>query len=74
MSKFTIEKGVPVEGRATEYKYPIDELEVGDSFMVPWSSGSHGSVRGYASIRNKLTEKKFTCKLVDEGLRVWRIK
>ncbi len=70
---FTIEKNHPIpKGRA---KYPLDQLEVGDSFFIPEvDKERHKNIRIYVSgwARRSKTGMKFTTRAVDDGIRVWR--
>ena len=66
-----IEKGVPIPENSGNKKYPWKELEVGDSFFT---SESAQTVAGSASHASKRTNRKFICRSVDGGTRVWRVK
>ncbi len=69
-----IEKGVPlntnrIHGNA---RYPWREMEVGDSFLV-----LERKITNFSAIANsacKRTGFKFTCRTVEGGVRVWRVK
>jgi hypothetical protein len=69
MSDVQIEKGIPVPTRGRASKYPWNELQVGDSFLLPnddapsASSLSTGAKK--AGIKIKVRE-------VENGVRVWR--
>lgn len=68
---FEIEKGVPIPQRPAgkKKKYPISEMEVGDSFA--FTSEQMYGVMG--AIRNA-KPKKFSTRLIGDRLhRVWRI-
>lgn len=81
----TIEKGVPVPPKKVRRcQYPLDEMNVGDSFAIPIShdivpakrlrSNMHNSITRY---RNRVSYKsEFITRTVFEGgklkLRVWR--
>ena len=72
MGVYKIEKGVKL--RPATSQYPIEKLEVGDSFVVP-----KGEVGG--STRTYLYQVAVRCGMkvairveTDGGLRVWRIK
>jgi len=62
---------------------PIDELEIGDSFFIPYTAHKDGAKRlsGYLSMRmflaKKNNTKNFTQRQVIEGnqsgIRIWRI-
>ena len=68
-----IEKNIPIpEKRRT---YPLDELDIGDSFLVQVPKEEIKSARNKlsASVSNaSKTGSKFTVRVVDGGLRVWR--
>jgi len=69
---FAIEKGIPIPGGSKlAPKYPFDKLDVNDSFFVP---GARRATVGAAAYHfaNK-NGRKFTVRLVDDGVRVWRI-
>jgi hypothetical protein len=76
--QFKIESGVPIPTGPVlrKSKYPLAGMQPGDSFFVPGAKVSiQKSVRAAASVfsaRNKGTE--FTARLVEGGLRVWRVK
>ena len=66
-----IRNDVPLPTRATkiEPKYPIAELEVGESFWVPITKAS---LYSHALRVSKATERKFIVRAEAEGSRVWR--
>ena len=74
---YKIEKNVPLyptrPTRGINYKYPLGDMEIGDSFFVPGSKHStvNGPIQGFR-LRNPGT--KFSCRMTDDGIRVWRIK
>ena len=68
---FTIEKNVPMPKTSRVSKYPFDKLEVGDSFLV--AGGKKGTVAAAANAAAKRLERKFTVRVVEDGVRVWRI-
>jgi hypothetical protein len=70
---FKIEKGVPLiprPGGRTGSKYPLDEMEVGDSFLVEGGTVKNLSctIRAHA----KKVGGKFATRTVEGGVRVWR--
>lgn len=70
---FTIEKSIPIPAtRKPNEVYPFQELEVGDSFFVPFTVSNPGSVRACASAYAKRHSVKLVCKKVEDGMRVWR--
>lgn len=67
---------VPVDAgkRGRKAVYPLSELAVGESFFVPTeSSYVQDSVRAAASYRGKRLGRKFCCRSMDGGIRVWRL-
>ena len=78
---YKIEKNIPkpVDGKI---KYPLRELEVGDSFFVPLDGRSPGDLQNsiLGSARSERFEgKRFSTHVVKEdgkriGIRCWRIK
>lgn len=71
---FEIEKDVPL-GRSTgarERKYPLDIMEVGDSFALPVEARQKVvSAASYFGARNR---RKFSIKRHGDGYRCWRVK
>ena len=72
---YKIEKGIPMtKPRAIrERKYPIREMKVGDSFLIPEKDliqSQSQSVRTIASENGY----KVAVRKVDGGVRVWRVK
>lgn len=73
MSEFTIEKGIPVAksiGRGRKNKYPFGAMEVGDSFFVKEGKGKN--ISRVCCMYGKSLTRRFTCRTVDGGVRVWR--
>lgn len=69
--KYTIEKNIPIPGRALTL--PLGEMELGDSFIDTETSVS--TLRTVLSRCKKLhPDKDFTSVVVDNGIRVWRTK
>ncbi len=79
-SKYTIENGIPIpssrntgkwEGGEPEL-FPLNELEVGQSFLV--TGRSHNGVSTHISVAKRyLAPKRFTTREMTSGTRVWRI-
>ena len=77
MSLAKIEKGIPIPANATTgpgtpRKYPLAEMEVGDSFLAPLNR--KGSVKSRASLHARKTGRQFCVRVTEAGVRVWRIK
>ena len=68
-----IEKGIPIPAgqQGAPRKYPFDEMEIGDSFLV--AEEKIRSVRALASLAKKKNGMKVATRKVDGGFRVWRI-
>lgn len=72
-------KGKP-KNTGRKPKYPILELNINDSFLIPFEKGrlNHEiQSRAWGTISNfrkKHPERKFTTRLVNHGVRVWRTK
>lgn len=69
-----IDKGIPIpeNARRGRHGYPWADMGVGDSFFV--SNGRVANFRStcwHACVRHK--PKKFICRAVEGGVRVWRI-
>jgi len=64
-----IEKGIikPESTTKREQKYPWDQMEVGDSFLVTGVKLTSTKAMCY-----KHAPKKFSARLVKDGVRVWR--
>lgn len=61
--------------------YPFDKMEIGDSFSVP--TPKHRKVQSFASTLSSCARSwanahgkkvKFTCRIQDNNVRIWRIK
>ena len=79
--QFEIRKGVPVPLAYDAHggrKYPWDELEVGDSFVVPLDGKTYSMRRSRLTASSRLAEirlgRKFVFRAVPEGVGVWRTK
>jgi hypothetical protein len=72
-----IEKGVPFPNRAprvSKYRFPLGEMDVGDSFFVSVKDDSFlNSARSLISKYGRVFKRKFATRMMDDGLRVWRI-
>jgi hypothetical protein len=73
MSTPKIDKDVPIpEWGKVKLTYPFNEMDVGDSFVVPKEKGS--SMRNCAFHYSRRWGKEFVTRKVKNGLRVWRTK
>ena len=84
--KIEIEEGIPiwppsppVRGSAPLRTYPWREMEVGDSFFVPFGHASldafriRGSVSAAANAAARILGVKFATRKQADGVRVWRV-
>jgi hypothetical protein len=77
--KIKIEKGIPVPERpsGSAAKYPWNQLEVGDSFVVPRMNGEPMQLtRERAGKAIQFAKKRgwtFCTRQVETGIRVWRL-
>ena len=70
-----IDKGVPISRLQRSGRrgiYPWQDMEVGDSFFAPDQTVTQ--MAGAASSNHKSTGRKYSCRTVDGGVRVWRVK
>ncbi|CAB4127638.1 hypothetical protein UFOVP95_50 [uncultured Caudovirales phage] len=72
-----VEKGVPFPTqsvRVSKYKFPLGEMEIGDSFYVEVKTeGFLNTARSLISRYGKVFNRKFATRMMDGGFRVWRI-
>ena len=75
-SKYRIEKGVemPFISAALESVYPMAIMDIGDSFLVDDLKGKLQSLRSAVSRYGVKNNKSFAVRVVDNGIRVWRVK
>ena len=67
---YKIERGIEIPPKRGKENYPLREMEVGDSFLVPNSKKWNCGV--FQPFRKKGI---FFCqRKVEEGIRIWRIK
>ena len=79
-SEFKIEKGIPAPlsaEMAIRRRYPLAEMQSGDSFLVPLNGESREVVRQRLTQACAYANRKWGFKLctrkTDDGIRVWRI-
>ena len=70
-----IDKGIPIPSRRN--KYPLSQMEVGDSFLI--KSGKLDAMKTRNRVASSITSYRrqgwnFTQRLVENGIRIWRIK
>lgn len=74
MAEFKIDSGIPLHGRRNEY--PFRDMEVGDSFFC---AGSHSRTVQFKAYRaaqeyaRRHRTMKFSGRLVEGGIRIWRV-
>ena len=72
-----VERGVPLPRqtpRVSKYRFPLGEMEIGDSFFVEAKDGSFlNSARSLISRYGKTFSRRFATRVRDNGFRVWRI-
>lgn len=67
-----VESNIPFpDGRTFSRKYPWTELEVGQSFFVP--NGVFRSMQAGASLAGRRLGKTFRARVVEGGVRIWRL-
>ncbi len=75
MTEVTIEKNIPVPVTNT-FKYPFEEMEVGDSFLISGDEAVR-KLRSAAAYHSRRSEAKYSVRSVSEGdsvgVRCWRI-
>ncbi len=79
---YKIEKNlaIPTRHNRRQSKYPWADLQIGDSFLVPFNevnvknerSNLHTSYRQWCRTR-QLPERKISVQEVEKGFRVWRV-
>lgn len=78
-----VDKDIPVPSKLyssrTSCPYPLKELEVNESFLVPNPNNLplpqlRNQVNAKLNYYSKTLNYKFTVRNTDEGLRVWRVK
>lgn len=81
-SMIKIDKEPKISGwKKRKVKYPFRDMEIDDSFFVPFKDieskrAPIDVVAGaaYAWVKSNKSDRKFSCRTVDNGVRVWRIK
>lgn len=76
-----IEANIPITPPAIpdrqEHVFPVLEMEVGDSFLIPWDGKDRAKYRSVCrtviSRQGARHGMKFATRTLEEGLRVWRI-
>lgn len=71
-----IEKDIPIPGASNEWISLINQMEVGDSFLIPnhlLQGKNLNGIRSNLHKQAKTLHKKITSRKLKEGLRVWRV-
>ena len=58
--------------KATRFKYPFDQLDVGDSFFVEGIQAR--AIAGSIANASKVLGQKYVSRTMNGGARVWRVK
>jgi hypothetical protein len=76
MIKYKISSDFPIPpptSKGHKRRYPLDKMEVGDSFLVP--KAEERTIRNAVYLWASRHNKKFTIRTLDNGtIRCWRIK
>jgi hypothetical protein len=74
-SQFPIEKDIPLPPRNRNGKYPLPDMKIGDSFLVPKDSiKNENNLRTTICKYAKSIHVTVTVRAVPDGWRVWRVK
>ena len=71
---YQIEKGIPAPekyGVGRPSRYPFADMEVGDSFFVPDAPANRLACA--ATWATKRYNRRFITRVVEHGVRVWRV-
>lgn len=76
---YPIDKNFPIpirqRGGGIAALYPFDEMEVGDSFLIPCTKEEAKAKRGSVLVSTKRVPlMNFTTRITTKGVRVWRTK
>ena len=76
---FEVEKGIPIPRgiRARRFDFPLSNMDIGDSFLVPLEDGNEKSVSSvrqalYNARKREAADLKLITTVTPDGLRVWR--
>lgn len=67
---FVIEKSIPLPPGRNNRKYPFAFMQVGDSILFTKEVGDCAQAAAHA--HGTKNNKKFRCRSVPEGFRIWR--
>jgi hypothetical protein len=74
-----IEAGVPIPSytRPSKHRFPLGDMEIGDSFFVEWGRGDQAkflaTARSLISRFGRVYGMRFATRIQEGGFRVWRI-
>lgn len=66
-----IDKDIPIP-ESTAKSYPFKDMEVGDSIMIE-NAVMGGKEYSQARMHGHRNDKKFTARVVEGGIRIWRV-
>jgi len=69
---FTIEDGHPAPDKNQQERYPLGDMQVGQSFFVPEAIAKKARMAARAYVRRH-PDKKYSWKYVEGGIRIWRV-
>jgi|APCry1669189000_1035189.scaffolds.fasta_scaffold119846_2 hypothetical protein len=72
MQALEIEKEVPTPKERVVYKYPYDDMQIGDSFTVPVSHKANVMNANHRA--GKRLARRFMARTEGDYVRVWRIR
>jgi uncharacterized protein (DUF2249 family) len=69
---FILDNDLPPPARVQHERYPLGEMQVGQSFFVPVEIArkARAAVRMYM---RRHVDKKYSWKYVEGGIRIWRV-
>ena len=72
--KTKIEKGIPMPYTSRKYKYPLDRLEIGDSFIFAGTTDAKTLIKARTLCFNysKRWSKLFKAYTFENTIRIWR--
>ena len=72
---FEIDHDIPIpKPRPRPRKYPFRDMQIGDSFYVPQTIVKNIAPAAAQVAKRMGNGAKFTCRSIDGGVRVWRVK
>lgn len=73
MVEFKIEKDVEMPAGTRRHNLPLQEMEIGDSFLIPNGAISKASMHATLSRVKREGKGSYQTRSVAEGIRVWRV-